>query len=191
VRLEQDILVPLAAKRQVSYYETQDYWCQVKTPNSAITANRLVLEETLFKHPEAFAANKEAFEAVGAVYVDPSARIAPDARLGPNVSIGPNCVIGSGVRVRDSIILDGSTIQTNSIVVNSIIGSDSHIGTWCRIEGAPDGAITDAITVNGIKMPSITVLGGHVHVDDEKVIRNCIVLPHKDLHKSYQNEILL
>lgn len=190
VRLEQDILSPLAADRKVSYYETKDFWCQVKTPNSAITANRLYLEEALFRRPDHFTPH-DRFQTVGAVHVHPTARIASDAKLGPNVSIGPNCVIESGVRIKESVVLDGSQIRPNALVVNSIIGWDSHIGAWTRIEGAPDGTTTDAITLNGVKMPSITVLGGSVNVADEKVIRNCIVLPHKDLHKSYQNEILL
>lgn len=192
VRLEQDILVPLAAQRKVSFYETVDFWCQVKTANSAITANRLYLEDALFRRNDDLAATPNAeYEAVGAVFVDPSATVNSNAKLGPNVSIGPGCFIGAGVRIRDSVILSGSTIQANSLVTNSIVGWDSTIGTWCRIEGAPDGATTEAITLNGVKMPSITILGGNVEVADEKVIRNCIVLPHKDLHKSYQNEILL
>jgi mannose-1-phosphate guanylyltransferase len=190
LRLEQDILSPLAADRKVSYYETKDFWCQVKTPNSAITANRLYLEEALFRRPDQFLPHEQ-FEAVGAVYVHPTARVALDAKLGPNVSIGPNCVVESGVRIKESIVLDGSEIRANALVVNSIIGWNSNIGAWSRIEGAPDGTTTDAITLNGVKMPSITVLGGTVNVADEQVIRNCIVLPQKDLHKSYQNEILL
>jgi len=193
IRLEQDILVPLAAERKVSYYETQEFWCQVKTPNSAITANRLLLDEALFQRPEIFSAqNQNKCDIVGgSVFVHPTAQIAVDARLGPNVSIGESCIVESGCRIRDSILLQGSTVRPNTLISNSIIGWESAIGAWCRIEGAPDASNTEAITLNGVKMPSITVLGGSVHVADEKVIRNCIVLPHKDLHKSYQNEILL
>ncbi len=190
IRLEQDILAPLAAERKVSFYETQDFWCQVKTANSAITANRLYLEDSVFKS-SSFQNSNDDFEAVGAIFVHPSAKVAADVMIGPNVSIGENCVIECGVRIRDSIILPGSKIGANTLVVNSIIGWESEIGAWCRIEGAPDSAATDVITLNGVKMPSITVLGGSVFVTDERVIRNCIVLPHKDLYKSYQNEILL
>jgi len=190
IRLEQDILVPLTAHRKVSYYETSEFWCQVKTANSAITANRLYLEDDLYRHSSHLSISTSC-HTDGAVFVDPKSVISGTARLGPNVFIGPNCTIEDGVRIKDSIILPGSHIKANSLVVNSIVGWDSIVGAWCRIEGAPDNATSDSITLNGIKMPSITVLGGSVEVADEKVIRNCIVLPHKDLHRSYQNEILL
>lgn len=194
IGLEQDILAPLAASRKVAAYETKDFWCQVKTASSAITANRLYLEDICFRYPERLAAgdkNGWSCEIIGAVWIDPTAVVHPDAKIGPNVSIGPGCEIGEGVRIRDSIVLDASQVGANSAILNSVVGWESRVGAWCRIEGAPDGAACETVTLNGIKMPSITILGGFVDVADEAIIRNCIVLPNKDLTKSYQNEILL
>lgn len=193
VRLEQDILTPLASLRKVAVYETKEFWCQVKTANSAITANRLYLEDALFHGSTrltATTANHE-YECVGGVSVDPAAVIHAGAKLGPNVSIGSNCVVDAGARLRDCIVLEGSRIGENAVVISSIVGWNSGIGPWCRIEGSPTTACETMVTLNGVKMPSITVLGGEVSVTSESVIRNCIVLPHKELQKSYHNEILL
>lgn len=38
---------------------------------------------------------------------------------------------------------------------------------------------------------SVTILSGDIHVADEKCIRNCIVLPHKELVLNYHNEIVM
>jgi len=49
--------------------------------------------------------------------------------------------IGVGVRIKDSIILDGVTVKDHAYIVNSIIGWNSIIGQWCRIEGT-NGKVT-------------------------------------------------
>jgi mannose-1-phosphate guanylyltransferase len=47
------------------------------------------------------------------------------------------------------------------------------------------------ITENGVKVQSSAILGEQVVVADEVIIRNCIVLPHKELKNSFKNEILM
>jgi len=75
------------------------------------------------------------------------------------------------------------------------------------VEGSPedpDDSQDGTILVNGVKKASTTILGtsslftsfleslGHdVRVSDEVVIRDCIVLPHKELLKSHHNEIVM
>lgn len=34
-------------------------------------------------------------------------------------------------------------------------------------------------------------VGGDISVSDEKCIRNCIVLPHKELTRNYHNEVVM
>ena len=58
-------------------------------------------------------------------------------QIGPNVSIGFGVSIGPGVRVRDSIILGNSVLQNHSLIIYSIIGWNSFIGSWVRVEGTP------------------------------------------------------
>jgi mannose-1-phosphate guanylyltransferase len=150
----------------------------------------------------------------GNVYIHPSASVHPTAKLGPNVSIGPRVVIKEGVRVKDSIILDNTVIENFSCVTHSIIGWEGHIGSWVFIQGTPGyaemsnyspasnlsnlggvnylGPTTDLMLPNGTKNGSACVFGADVKVKNETIIRNCIVLPHKELKNArYQNEILM
>lgn len=45
--------------------------------------------------------------------------------------------------------------------------------------------------VDGKLNPSITILGSCVRVPAEKILLNSIVLPHKELSRSFKNEIIL
>lgn len=150
---------------------------------------------------------------VGNVFIHDSAKVHPSATIGPNVSISANVVIGESVRVRDAIILENVKVQDYSVIMYSVIGKNSRIGKWCRIEGTPSYAAnpklkstsqeifydlwsvessdTDLMLANGMKNDSVTIVGDESAVWDELIIRNCIVLPQKSLRKSYKNEILM
>ncbi|KAF9145932.1 Proteasome subunit alpha type-2 [Mortierella sp. GBA39] len=193
LRLEQDLLRPLAQSRKLFVYETKDFWRQIKTAGSAVPVNGLYLEQLLQTSPEKLAKNTPGGpEIVGAVYIHPTAQIDPQAKLGPNVSIGPNVFIGKGARVRDSIVLDNVDVKQNACILHAIIGWNSKIGCWSRVEGTPSAAHNStAVTKSGLKIQSITILGKEVSVKDETIIRNCVVLPHKDLKSSCENEIVM
>jgi mannose-1-phosphate guanylyltransferase len=120
--------------------------------------------------------------------------------------IGPRALVNAGVRIKDSIILDAVEIGNDSCVLNSVVGWESKIGRWARVEGKINiferygnnffkGNPTDATHLNatykGLKIPTATILGKDVVVADEICVRNCIVLPHKCLNDSYHNEVLM
>jgi len=85
------------------------------------------------------------------------------------VSIGKNVVVGPGVRIRESIILGDSVIQDHSLVLYTIVGWNSFIGKWSRVEGTPCDpnpnkpfAKMDNVPLfndEGQLNPSITILG--------------------------------
>lgn len=106
--------------------------------------------------------------------------------MGPNVTIGRGVRIGAGVRIRESVILDNVEIQDRSCVLYSIIGWNSTIGKWTRIEGSADGGSFAGIAVDGI-----TILGTGVQAASQITVRNSIVLPDKLLCDNLSNEILL
>ncbi|KAI8987872.1 nucleotide-diphospho-sugar transferase [Mycotypha africana] len=193
LRLEQDILRPLTENNNLYVHVTKQFWRQVKTAGSAISANALYLEAEAHENSNRLAQNTpEGPEIMGAVYIHPSAHVDPTAKIGPNVSIGPRVNIMPGVRIKDSIILDSVHIGTGSCVLHSIIGWNSRIGMWARVEGCPVPSEEDtSMMKNGRKSQSITILGKDVSVMDETIIRNCIVLPHKELKSCYHNEILM
>ncbi|ORZ00931.1 nucleotide-diphospho-sugar transferase [Syncephalastrum racemosum] len=192
LRLEQDLLRPLSEAHKLYVYVTEKFWRQIKTAGSAIPANAAYLEQQAEEHPEKLAQRQSSGpEIIGAVYIHPSAHVDPTAKIGPNVSIGPRVNIGKGVRIKDSIILDNVQIGSASCVLHSVIGWNSKVGTWARVEGSPAGDHNSEMMVNGVKSQSITILGKEVTVMDETIIRNCIVLPHKELKSSYHSEILM
>ncbi|CAG8487582.1 7691_t:CDS:2 [Paraglomus brasilianum] len=192
LQLEQDLLRSLAEAHKLYVFETKDFWRQIKTPSSAVPANALYLEQYAQTFPERLAKSEPGGpQIVGAVYIHPTAIVDPRAKIGPNVTIGPRVVISKGVRIKDSIILDNVEIKNFACILHSIIGWDSKIGNWTRIEGTPVINHQTIITHNGVKIQSIAILSKDVTVKDEVVIRNCTVLPHKELKSSFHNEILM
>eukprot|EP01018_Ginkgo_biloba_P014052 Gb_40673 [translate_table: standard] len=183
VRLDQDILTPLAGKKKLYTYETLDFWEQIKTPGMSLRCSSLYLSQYRRTSPGLLAKSDGGRTAtiVGDVYIHPSAKVHPTAKIGPNVSISANARIGAGVRLIGCIILDDVEIKENSIVMHSIVGWKSSVGRWSRVQG--EGNYT-------LKL-GITILGEDVTVEDEVVVVNCIVLPHKTLNVSVQEEIIL
>jgi mannose-1-phosphate guanylyltransferase len=90
------------------------------------------------------------------------------------------------VRIRDSILLDGVIVKDHALINNSIVGWESKIGEWSRLEGSPDYENPDVKVGCGM-----TILGTGVKVAPEIIIRSSIVLPHKDLDRNHSNQILL
>ncbi|XP_046903553.1 mannose-1-phosphate guanyltransferase alpha-A isoform X4 [Hypomesus transpacificus] len=178
IRLEQDIFTALAGQGKLYVYKTPSFWSQIKSAGSAIYASRLYLNQYHTTHPERLASNEKG---------------------GPRIS-GTGVTIGAGVRVRESTILHGATLQDHSCVLNCIVGWDSTIGKWARVEGTPSDpnpndphAKIDSETLfrDGKLTPSITILGCNVTIPSEVIILNSIVLPHKDLNRSFKNQIIL
>ncbi|XP_018018007.1 mannose-1-phosphate guanyltransferase alpha [Hyalella azteca] len=202
IHLEVDVLKPLAGTGQSFVYSSDRWWSQIKTAGSAIYANRHYLQ--LYrrnKRMDRLANSSVSPTIIGDVFVHPSASIHPTAVLGPNVSIGKNVSVGAGVRIKESIILGNATVQEHSCILYSIVGWNSTVGSWSRVEGTPCDpnpnkpfAKMDNVplfNVEGRLNPSITILGCNVSVASELLVLNSIVLPHKDLPHSYKNEIIL
>uniref|UniRef100_A0A8D0BVX3 GDP-mannose pyrophosphorylase A n=1 Tax=Salvator merianae TaxID=96440 RepID=A0A8D0BVX3_SALMN len=201
IRLEQDVFTALAGQEHLYAYKTEGFWSQIKSAGSAIYASRLYLSCYSQCHPERLAQNQPGGPTIrGNVYIHPTASVDVSAVLGPNVSIGKGVTIGAGVRIRESIILHGASLQDHTCVLNSIVGWDSTIGRWARVEGTPSDpnpndpyAKIDSETLfrDGRLTPSITILGCNVTIPAEVVILNSIVLPHKELSRSFKNQIIL
>lgn len=183
VRLDQDILSPLAGKKQLYTYETMDFWEQIKTPGMSLKCSSLYLALFKITSPQLLASGNGITSATiaGDVYIHPSAKVHPTAKIGPNVSISANVRVGAGVRLISCIVLDDVEIKENAVVLNSIIGWKSSLGRWARVQGNGD---------YNAKL-GITILGEAVTVEDEVVVINSIVLPNKVLNVSVQEEIIL
>lgn len=71
----------------------------------------------------------------GNVLVDATAKVHPNSVIGPDVVIGPGCVVEEGVRLKHTILLKNSKVRENSWVSETIVGWQSQIGRWVRVEG--------------------------------------------------------
>ena len=194
LRLEQDVLRPMSDQKKLSVYVSKDFWRQIKSAASAVPANAAYLQQEMRNGSERLAEpSPHGPEIVGPVFVHPSAQVHPEAKIGPNVSIQAQVKIGPGVRIRDSIILDKAVIKDNAAVLNAIVGWESRIGRWSRVEGSSFTTSHNdhEITHGGVKVNNICILGHDVAVKDEFFIRNTIVLPHKDLGTNQHNEIIM
>jgi mannose-1-phosphate guanylyltransferase len=101
----------------------------------------------------------------GNVLVDSTATIGDGCVIGPDVCIGPGCVIGSGVRLSNAVIMKGVCVKDHAKVDSCIVGWDSKVGAWARLEG-------------------FCVLGEDVQVKDELYLNGAVVLPHKEIKES-------
>lgn len=193
LRLEQDILVKLPETNAFYVYETRDFWRQIKNAGSALPANALFLLKMFQANPHSPGFAAPSATIVPPVFIDPSAEIEPSAKLGPNVAIGPGTRIRKGARINDSIILGNVEVKQNAIVLHSIVGNDSKIGAWARIEGSPC-SVTDhnpTTVKDGAKVQTVTILSTNVYVADEVHVENSIVLPHKEIRSDVKNEVIM
>lgn len=183
IRLEQDILSDMADNKQFFVYETKDFWRQIKTAGSAVPANALYLQKAWQGGSKELA--QPSPNIIAPVFIHPSAHVDPTAKLGPNVSIGPRVTVGTGARIKESIVLEDSEIRHDACVLYSIIGWNSRVGAWARVEGTPMPTTSHTTTIikNGIKVQAITILGKECAVGDEVRVQNCVCLPFKELKR--------
>lgn len=87
------------------------------------------------------------------------------------------------------------------MIIHSIIGRNSKIGKWTRIEGTqvdpdpnkPFAKIKNLplFNQNGKLNPSTAIIGNGCTVSSEIILLNTIILPSKELTRSFKNEIIL
>lgn len=160
--IEKEVFPQMASEGVLFQHELPGYWMDIGQPKDYLTGMCLHLDSMSKLNMEALSVGEQFF---GNVLVDPSATIGKGCLIGPDVVIGANCVIEDGVRLSRSTLMRGVTVRANSWINSSIIGWESTIGRWCRIEG-------------------ITVVGEDVQVKDEKFINGGMILPHKSISTS-------
>lgn len=72
----------------------------------------------------------------GNVLKAPSAKIGKDCLIGPDVCIGEDCEIGDGVRLDHCVVMKGVVIKNYAKCAGSIIGWQSKVGRWGRVENS-------------------------------------------------------
>jgi len=173
LKLAIDVIPRLLKAGDVYGYVHDGFWFDIGTIEDYINANFKLLEHRC-KDP---CLNTEAYDA----HVESPAYVGEGVILGRGSEVGPRAIIHRGsrvgecARVVDSIIFENSTISKGSYVRGSIIGGDSYVGKWVRIE---DGS----------------VLGDGVYVRDNVFIgRRSRVGPYREVPDSIygEEEVLL
>ncbi|XP_030877222.1 mannose-1-phosphate guanyltransferase alpha isoform X6 [Leptonychotes weddellii] len=170
IRLEQDVFSALAGQGQIYVHLTDGIWSQIKSAGSALYASRLYLGQYQLTHPERLAKHAPGGPRIrGNVYIHPTAKVAPSA-------------------------------VEHTCVLHTIVGWGSTVGRWARVEGTPNDPNpndprahmdSESLFKDGKLLPAITILGCRVRIPAEVLILNSIVLPHKELSRSFTNQIIL
>ena len=160
--IEKEVFPKVAEENKLYAMVLPGYWMDIGQPKDYLTGLQLHLASLEASSSQELAKG-EGF--IGNVLVHPSAKIGQGCKIGPNVSIGEGCVVGDGARICNSTIFKGSTIKDHSFVSGSIVGWDSVIGSWSRVE-------------------NMSVLGEDVQIKDELYANGAVVLPHKEIKAS-------
>ncbi|WVQ63381.1 mannose-1-phosphate guanyltransferase [Kwoniella botswanensis] len=164
--IEKEVFPAIAADQQLHSFDLPGFWMDVGQPKDYLSGTCLYLSHLTSTHSPLLTDPKQNKWVYGGnVLVDPSAEIDPTAVIGPNVVIGPDAKIGPGVRLQRCVILSNATVRDHAWIANSIIGWNSNVGRWTRVE-------------------NITVLGDDVTIKDELYVNGASVLPHKSISSS-------
>ena len=105
---------------------------------------------------------------VRTAYIDVGTTIYPCVAIEGNVEIGKNCTIGQNSRIKDSVIGDGTSVQS-SVIIESSVGSEtsvgpfaylrpnSHVGNKCKVGDFVE--IKNSKLGDGAKASHLTYVG--------------------------------
>lgn len=152
----------MANDLQLHSFDLDGFWMDVGQPKDFLSGTCLYLSSQTKKGSKDLTPPTVPYVHGGNVLIHPSAKIGKNCRIGPNVTIGPDVVVGDGVRLQRCVILRGCKIKDHSWVKSTIVGWNSTVGRWARLE-------------------NVTVLGDDVTIGDEIYVNGGSVLPHKSI----------
>lgn len=163
--IEQETFPAICKDGQLHSFDLEGFWMDVGQPKDFLTGTCLYLSSLAKRNSKLLSPASEPYVYGGNVMVDPSAKIGKNCRIGPNVTIGPNVVVGDGVRLQRCVLLENSKVKDHAWVKSSIIGWNSSVGRWARLE-------------------NVTVLGDDVTIGDEVYVNGGSILPHKSIKQN-------
>jgi mannose-1-phosphate guanylyltransferase len=163
--IEQETFPAIVKDGLLHSFDLEGFWMDVGQPKDFLSGTCLYLSSLSRKNSKLLTPATEPFVYGGNVMIDPSAKIGKHCRIGPNVTIGPNVVVGDGVRLQRCVILKNSRIKDHAWVKSTIVGWNSTVGKWARLE-------------------NVTVLGDDVSIGDEVYVNGGSVLPHKSIKQN-------
>lgn len=160
--IEHEIFPAIVRDGQLHSFDLEGFWMDVGQPKDFLTGTCLYLSSLSKKGSKLLTPRSEPFVHGGNVLIDKTARIGRNCRIGPDVTIGPGVVIGDGVRLQRCVLLAGAKVKDHAWVKSTIVGWNSTVGRWARLE-------------------NVTVLGDDVTIGDEVYVNGGSILPHKTI----------
>lgn len=157
--IEKEVFPKIAQDQKLFAMVLPGYWMDVGQPRDYLTGLNLYLNGLQENNSPRLAVGDYI---QGNVLLDESAKIGEGCLIGPNVCIGRGCTIEDGVLLRNCMIFPGVHISKHACITGSIVGWNSHIGQWARLE-------------------NMCVLGEDVQCKDELYVNGAVVLPHKEV----------
>jgi len=172
--IEREIFPQMAKEGQLFSFKLEGFWADIGQPKDYLIGTNLFLNNLVLKNSSLLGLNLNKdlkiknTNIIGNVLIDSTASISDSCSLGPNVVIGRNVVIRSGARIKNSVLMDNTIVNDHAYVDGAILGWNSRIGKWSRIEG-------------------LTILGEEVVVSDEVFINASFILPNVTVKSSIIN----
>ncbi|CAK8681528.1 mannose-1-phosphate guanylyltransferase catalytic subunit beta-like isoform X2 [Clavelina lepadiformis] len=160
--IEREVFPYMANEHELCCMELQDFWMDIGQPKDFLKGMCMYLTSLRQRSPEKLLKGSNI---IGNVLIDPSVKIGENCKIGPNVVLGPDVVIEDGVRIQRCTVMRKATIKSHSWLESCIIGWESRVGKWARLE-------------------NVTVLGQDVNVKDEIYLNGVRILPHKSISTS-------
>ena len=166
--IEQETFPSMTKDGQLHSFDLEGFWMDVGQPKDFLTGTCLYLSSLAKRGSKELTSNSEPYIHGGNVMIDPTAKIGKNCKIGPNVVIGPGCVIGDGVRLQRCVLLSNSKIKEHAWVKSTIVGWNSVVGRWARLENicvlGDDVTIGDEIYVNGGRYVDSAIRDVHVTI---------------------------
>jgi mannose-1-phosphate guanylyltransferase len=168
--IEQETFPAIVKDGQLHSFDLEGFWMDVGQPKDFLSGTCLYLSSLTKRGSKELTPVSEPYVYGGNVLIDPSAKIGKSCRIGPNVTIGPKVVIGDGVRLQRCVLLENSRVKDHAWIKSTIVGWNSTIGKWARLE-------------------NVSVLGDDVTIGDEVYVNGGSILPHKSIKQNIDGKL--
>jgi mannose-1-phosphate guanylyltransferase len=132
--IETETFPAICKDGQLHSFDLEGFWMDVGQPKDFLSGTCLYLSSLAKHHPKMLVDPSAPWVHGGNVMVDKTAKIGKNCRIGPNVTIGPGVVVGDGVRLHRCVLLENSKVKDHAWIKSSIVGWNSTIGKWARLE---------------------------------------------------------
>lgn len=136
--IERNTFPEMVRDGQLFGYATSDYWIDAGRPESYVRANIDLLQRESIHQVEA---------------VSNSAQIAKSAMVTQSV-VGRNCTVGENAQIIRSVLLEGSSVDQNAVVVDSAVMG--RIGSFAQVTAClvgVDGEVRSGAVLRDAKVP--------------------------------------